>query len=186
MNGQRRVVRFHHGVRHLGGRDDRVRRHDAVGVLLADLGDEQGAHPGAGAAAHGVRHLEPLERVAGLGLLAHHVQHGVDELGALGVVALRPVVARAGLPEHEVVGPEKLPEGTRPHGVHCARLEVHEDGARDVAAAGGLVEVAVDALQLEVGVAVVRPGGVDAVLIGDDFPELGPDLCVCVFVRACL
>ena len=138
MNGQRRVVRLHHGVRHLGGRDDRVRRHDAVGVLLADLGDEQGAHP------------------------------------------------RAGLPEHEVVGPEKLPEGTRPHGVHCARLEVHEDGARDVAAAGGLVEVAVDALQLEVGVAVVRPGGVDAVLIGDDFPELGPDLCVCVFVRACL
>ena len=29
---------------------------------------------------------------------------------------------------------------------------------------------------LEVGVAVVRAGRVDAVLIGDDFPELGADL----------
>ncbi len=178
MNGQRRVVRLHHGVGHLGGRDDRVRGHDAVGVLFSDLGDEQRAHPRAGAAAHGVRHLEPLERVARLGLLSDDVQHGVDELGALGVVALRPVVTRAGLPEDEVVRPEELPKGARSHRVHRARLEVHEDGARDVAAARRLVEVAVDALELEVGVAVVGSRGVDAVLIGDDFPELGPDLKV--------
>ena len=56
------------------------------------------------------------------------------------------------------------------------RLQVHQDRAGDVAAAGGLVEVHVDALQLQVGVAVVRAGRVNAVLIGDDLPELGADL----------
>ena len=47
---------------------------------------------------------------------------------------------------------------------------------RTVAAAGRLVVVHVDALQLQVGVAVVGAGGVDAVLIGDDLPELRADL----------
>jgi hypothetical protein len=49
--------------------------------------------------------------------------------GALGVVALGPVVAGAGL-EDEIVGAEDLAEGARAHGVHGAGLEVHEDGAR--------------------------------------------------------
>jgi len=39
-----------------------------------------------------------------------------------------------------------------------------------------LVGVHVDALQLEVGVAVVGAGRVDAMLIGDNLPELGTDL----------
>ena len=47
-------------------------------------------------------------------------------------------------------------------------LEVHENRARNVATAGRLVVVHVDALELKVGVAVVRPGGVHAVLVGDD------------------
>ena len=34
----------------------------------------------------------------------------------------------------------------------------------------GLIEVDVDALQLEVRVSVVGAGGVDSVLIGDDLP----------------
>ena len=123
-----------------------------------------------------MRQLEALEGVARLGLLSDDVKHRVDQLGPLGVVALRPVVTGAGLTEHEVVGPEELAEGPRAHGVHRSRLEVHQDGARDVATAGCLIEVAVDALQLQVGVAVVRSGGVDAVLIGDHLPELGPDL----------
>ena len=49
------------------------------------------------------RPVRTLEAVAGLGLLAHDVEDGVDELRALRVVALGPVVARARLPEHEVV-----------------------------------------------------------------------------------
>jgi hypothetical protein len=162
--------------RHLGRGHDGEGQHDAVGVLLADLGDEEGAHAGAGAAAERVGELEALEAIAGLGLLAHHVEHGVDELGALGVVALGPVVARAGLAEHKVVGAEDLAVGARAHGVHRAGLEVHEHRARHVAPAGRLIEVHVDALELEVGVAVVGAGGVDAVLVRDDLPELGPDL----------
>ena len=47
---------------------------------------------------------------------------------------------------------------------------------RNVVAAGRLVVVDVDALELEVRVAVVRARGVDAVLVGDDLPELGADL----------
>jgi len=42
--------------------------------------------------------------------------------------------------------------------VHGARLQIHEDGARDVPPAGCLVEVDVDSLQLQVGVAVVGAG----------------------------
>ena len=130
----------------------------------------------AGAAAHGVDELEALEAIAGLGLLADDVEDRVDELGALGVVALGPVVARARLAEDEVVRAEELAEGARADRVHGAGLEVHEDGARHVAAARRLVVVHVDALELEVRVAVVRARRVDAVLVGDDLPELGADL----------
>ena len=119
---------------HLGGREDREGKHDPVGVLLADLGDEEGSHAGACAATEGVGDLEALEAVAGLGLLADDVEDGVDELRTLGVVALGPVVTGSGLAEHEVVRAEELAEGAGADGVHGSRLEVHEDGAGDVAA----------------------------------------------------
>merc|ERR1719355_162486 len=112
-----------------------------------------------------MRDLEALEAVAALSLLAHDIEHTVDELGALGVVALGPVVAGAGLAENEVVRAEELAERARTHGVHRARLEVHKDRARHVAAARGLVKVHVDALELEVGVAVVRTRRVNTVLV---------------------
>ena len=147
-----------------------------TGVLLADLGDEERAHTRAGTTTQGVGDLEALEAVAGLGLLAHNVEDGVDELGTLGVVALSPVVTGTRLAEDEVVRAEHLAEGAGAHGVHRAGLEVHQHGAGNVAAAGGFVEVHVDALELEVGVAVVRAGGVNAMLVADDFPEFGTDL----------
>ena len=56
---------------------------------------------------------------------------------------------------------------------------------RTVAAAGRLVVVHVDALQLQVGVAVVGAGGVDAVLIGDDLPELRADLVTALATLDC-
>ena len=80
-------------------------------------------------------------------------------------------VAGARLAEDEVVRAEELPERASAHGVHRARLEVHEDRARDVAAARGLVEVHVDALELQVRVAVVRTRRVDAVLVRDHLRE---------------
>ena len=170
------IVRLDHGVGHLGRGDDREGGHDAVGVLLSDLGDEQRAHSGTGASAHRVGQLEALKTVARLRLLADHVKNRVDQLGSLSVMALGPVVSRSGLAEHEVVGTEELAEGAGANGVHGSRLEVHEDGARHVSSAGRLVEVYIDALQLEVGVAVVGARGVNAVLVSNHFPELGSDL----------
>ena len=87
-------------------------------------------------------------------------------------MSLGPVVASAGLPEHEVVGSEDLAEGAGPDGVHGAGLQVHQDGPGHVLPTAGLVVVDIDPLQLEVGSAGVGTGGVDAVLVRDDFPEL--------------
>jgi len=120
--------------------------------------------------------LEALEAIAAFSLLADDVEDGVDELSTFGVVTLGPVVTGTGLSEDEVVGAEELAEGTGADGVHGAGLEVHEDGSGHVAAAGGFVVVDVDALELEVGVSVVGAGGVNAVFVGNDFPELGNDL----------
>mmetsp|Transcript_76572 Transcript_76572/g.173156 ORF Transcript_76572/g.173156 Transcript_76572/m.173156 type:complete len:209 (-) Transcript_76572:26-652(-) len=176
MEREHGIVRLDDGVGDLRGRDHREGRHDAVRVLLAHLRDEQRAHARTRAAPQGVAHLEALEAVAALGLFAHNVQDGVDELGSLRVVALGPVVARARLAEHKVVWPEKLAEGPRSDAVHGARLKVHEDGAWDVAAARGLVVVNVNPLQLQVRVAMVCASGIDAVLVRNDLPELGTDL----------
>ena len=49
-------------------------------------------------------------------------------------------MAGARLAEDEVVRAEQLPERASAHGVHRARLEIHEDRARDVAAARRLIE----------------------------------------------
>ena len=87
-------------------------------------------------------------------------------------MSLGPVVTSSGLPEHEVVRPEDLAEGAGPDGVHGAGLQVHQDGPGDVLPTAGLVVVHIDPLQLEVGLPSVGTGGVDAVLVGDDLPEL--------------
>ena len=47
------------------------------------------------------------------------------------------------------------------HRVHGSRLQIHEDRTRHIAAASSFVVVHVDALELQVGVTVVRPRGVD-------------------------
>jgi hypothetical protein len=120
--------------------------------------------------------LEALEAVAALGLLADDVENRVDKLGTLGVVTLGPVISGSGLSEDEVVGAEDLAKGAGADRVHGTGLEVNKDGTGNVLAAGGFVVVDVDALKLEIGVAMVGTGGVNSVLIGDDFPKLGTDL----------
>ena len=115
-------------------------------------------------------------------LLPHHIQHRVDELCTLGKVFLRSLDARASLPEHKVVWPEQPSRRSRTDAVHGSRLEVHENRTEHVAATGGFIAVHVDALQLEIRVTVVRAYGVDAVLVRDDLPELGPDLIVALTV----
>ena len=173
VDGQGGVVGLHHGVGHLGGGDHAVGVHDPVRILLSDLGDEECPHAGASASTQGVSQLESLKTIRALGLLPDDIKDGVDQLSSLGVVTLGPVVAGSGLTEHEVVGPEDLTVGAGPHRVHGAGLQVNQDGPGDVLATAGLVVVHIDPLQLEVGVSMVGSGGVDAVLVRDDLPELG-------------
>ena len=176
MDGKGGVVRLDDGVRDLGGGHDGEGAHLSVGVLLTDLGDQKGAHAGASAATEGVGDLEALEAVTALSLLTADIEDGVDELGTFGVVTLGPVVTGASLAENEVVGTEELTERSGSDGVHSAGLEIHEDGAGDIAATGGFVVIDVDSLKLEIGVTVVAASWVNAVLVGDDLPELGTDL----------
>ncbi|EPY39693.1 hypothetical protein AGDE_04235 [Angomonas deanei] len=176
VDGEGGVVGLDDGIGHLGGGDDGEGHHDTVGVLLAELGDEQGTHTGTRTATHGVGQLEALEAVAALGLLAADVEDGVDELGTFGVVALGPVVTGTGLSKDEVVGAEELAIGTGADGVHRAGLEVDQDRAGHVAAASGLVKVHVDALQLKIGVTLVGTSGINAMLVRNYLPELGTNL----------
>ena len=62
VHGESGVVGLHHSVGHLGRREHGEGEHHAVGVLLADLGDEQGAHAGTRASAQGVAYLEPCQQ----------------------------------------------------------------------------------------------------------------------------
>ncbi len=71
-----------------------------------------------------------------------------------------------------LTGTEDLAEGARADRIHCAGLQVDKDSPGYIFATGGLIIVDVDALKLEVGGAVVRAGGIDAVLVTDDLPEL--------------
>ena len=176
MHGEGGVVRLDDGIGDLGGWHDGESAHLSVGVLFSDLGDEEGAHAGAGTTTEGVGDLEALEAVTALSLLTDDVEDGVDELSTFGVVTLGPVVTGTGLSEDEVVGSEELTERSSTDGVHGAWLEIHKDSAGDVSATGGLVVVDVDSLELEIGVTVVATGWVNTVLVGDDFPELGTDL----------
>jgi hypothetical protein len=176
MHGEGGVVGLNNGVGDLGGGHDREGAHNAVGVLFTDLGDEEGSHAGAGTTTEGVGDLEALKAIATFSLLADDVEDGVDEFSTFGVVTLGPVVTGTGLTEDEVVGAEKLTEGAGADGVHGSGLEIHKDGTGNVTATGGFVIVDVDALKLEVGVTVVGTGGVNTMLVGDDFPEFGTDL----------
>ena len=106
-----------------------------------------------------------MQTVGTLSLLADNIEDRVDELSALRVVALGPVVTGTVLTEDKVVGAEEVAEGTRPDGVHGARLEINEDCTGHVLVRANFVVVDVDALELEVVVALVLAIAVNAVLV---------------------
>jgi len=150
MHGKGGVVWLNNGIRHLGGWHDGEGGHDSVGVLLSDLGDEEGSHSGSGTTSERVGDLESLEAIATFGFLSDDIEDGVDELSSLGVVTLGPVVTGSGLSEHEVVWSEELTEGSGSDGVHGTWLKIHEDGSWDVSSTSGFVVVDVDSLELEI------------------------------------
>lgn len=117
-----------------------------------------------------------LKAIAILSFLPDDIEHGVNELSSFRVVTFRPVITCPGLPEDEVIWAEDLTERPGANAVHGSRLEIHEHSAWNESSAAGLIVVYVDALELQIGVAVVATGGVDAVFGADYFPELGSDL----------
>ena len=87
-------------------------------------------------------------------------------------MTLGPVVASSRLSKHEVVWSEDLSEGSRPHRVHGAGLQVHQHSSGHILAAAGLIVVDIDPLKLKVGGASIGASWVNAVLIRDNLPEL--------------
>ena len=176
MDRQGGVVRFHDSVRDLGGGDHGESFHDSIGVFFSDLGDQEGSHTGTSTTTQRVGSLESLEAVAAFGFLSHDIEDGVDEFGTFSVVTFGPVVTGTSLSEHEVVGAEELTEGTGTDGVHGTGFQVHKDGTGNIASTSGFIVVYIDALQLKIRVTVVGTGRVNAMLVRDDFPELGTNL----------
>merc|ERR1719290_547331 len=176
VHGEGGVVGLHHSVRDLGARHHAVAVHDPVGVFLPDLGDEESAHARARPPSQAVGQLEPLEAVAALSLLPDNIQDTVHQLRPLRVVTLGPVVASSRLTKHEVVGPEKLPIGARPHGVHGPGLKVNQHSTGYVLPSSGFIVVNVDSFQLKVTLPSEGASGVDSMLITNDFPKLSSNL----------
>ena len=116
--------------------------------------------------------LEALEAIAALGLFADHIEDGVNQLRTLGVVAFSPVVSSSALSENEVIGAEQLTEWAGADGVHGAGLQIDKNRAWDVLSTSSLIVVHVDSFELQVAVTMVSAGRIDAVLVGDDLPEL--------------
>ena len=120
--------------------------------------------------------LETLEAVAAFSFLSSNIENGVNELSSFSVVALGPVVSGTALTEDEVVRSEELTKRSSSDGIHCSGFEIHKDSSGDVSSAGSFIVVDIDSLELEIRVTVVRAGGVDSVLIGDNLPEFSTNL----------
>ena len=120
--------------------------------------------------------LEALKAITALSFFSSHIEDRVNELSALSVVTLGPVVSCTSLSEDEVVGSEELTERSSSDAVHGSGYEIHTDISGDVPSTTGLIVVVVDSLELEIRVTVVGASGVDSVLIGDNLPELSTDL----------
>ena len=113
-----------------------------------------------------------LKTITALCFFADNIKYRVDQLSTFCVVALGPVVSSSTLSKDEVVRSEKLSVRSRSDGVHCAGLQIHQDGPRDIFASTSLSVVDVDSLQLEIGITVVGTSWVYAMLIRDHLPEL--------------
>ena len=125
MDGEGGVVGLNDGIGHLGGRHDREGAHNSVGVLLTDLGDEEGSHAGSSATTEGVGDLEALKAIATFSFLTDNIEDGVDQFSTFGVMSLGPVVTGTSLSEDEVVWSEELTEWSGSDGVHGSLSLIH-------------------------------------------------------------
>lgn len=118
--------------------------------------------------------LSNLQAVAALRLFPHDIQDGIDQFRALGVVSLGPVISGAALTKNKVIRSKNLPERPRSHGVHGSGLQIHKDRPGHEFSPRRLIVVHVDALELEIRIAVIGPAGIDPVLVRNHLPKLLP------------
>merc|ERR1719347_1952003 len=124
----------------------------------------------------GMSQLESLQQVASLGLFPNHIQDTVHEFSSLGVAPLGPVITSSGLTKHEVVWSEQLTVRARPDTVRGPWLQVNQDGPWDILSTSCLVVVNINSLKLEIRLALIRPSGIDTVLVANDLPKLRTNL----------
>jgi hypothetical protein len=120
--------------------------------------------------------LRTLQAITILGFFSNNIEDRVNELSALGVMALGPVIPSPGLPEYEVIGAEDLSKRSGSERIHGTRFEIHENSTWNVATTTSLVVINIDTLELKLRVSAVLSRVVNAMLIADHFPELGPNL----------
>merc|ERR1719199_876879 len=176
MERQHCVVGLHHCVGDFRRWDHREGLHDSVRVLLTDLGYKKCAHAGTRASTKGVAQLETLKAITTLGLFANNVQDRIDQLSTFSVVTLGPIITCPGLAKNKVVRAKKLTERACAYAVHGTWFQIHKDRAWHISPTGGLIEVHIDAFQLQIGIAMVGACRVNPMLIGDHFPKLCTDL----------
>ncbi|MPC20826.1 hypothetical protein E2C01_013787 [Portunus trituberculatus] len=90
--------------------------------------------------------------------------------------ATQPLQSHSKLTEDETVGFEKLTVRPGTHAVHGAWLQIDQHSTGNIFSLVALIVVDIDALQLEfhqvlIGTCVL-PGGLDAMFVADNFPEL--------------
>lgn len=86
---------------------------------------------------------------------------------------LGPVVTGATLAKDEVVRSEERTEGSRAERIHGTRLEVDQDGARDILIRGYFVIVDINSFKLKFVGPLVDTIRSDTMLVGHGLPELG-------------
>merc|ERR1719223_2657277 len=170
VDGESSIVWLDDCVRYLGGRNDGVGAHNAIGVIFADLGYEKGSHTGSGTSSHGVGNLESLKHVTSLGFLADDVHDAIDELSSLGVVTLGPVISSSALSVYKVIGAEDLSVLSAADGVHGTWLKIGEDGTGNITSSHSFVEVHIDALELGGVVSNISSIGGNSVFLRHGLP----------------
>ncbi|KVH94862.1 hypothetical protein Ccrd_003068 [Cynara cardunculus var. scolymus] len=117
-----------------------------------------------------------LKTVTVFGLLPDNIKNRIDQLGTFGIVTFSPVVSGTRLAKNKVVRSEDLTIGTRSETVHGTGLKIHEHSPWNEPATTCFIVIDIDPLKLEIGIALVTAGGINAVFRTNHLPELGTDL----------
>jgi hypothetical protein len=120
--------------------------------------------------------LEALQAIAPLHLFPDDIDDRRDKAALACPEPNPPVVARTRVTEQEVVRPEQLAERTTPDRIQRVRLQIYQDGPRNVPAPGSFIIVHINPIKLHTRVTIEVTRRYDPVLARDDFPEPRSDV----------